>query len=356
MVKARLEENDQELHLKKQEVFVVNNSELHKAEARARGVNIASGGLEILGFPIGKKEFIQEFIKSKVGVAIVILKSIGEVDLLGRLIPRWSAPQKLYQMVKDCANQLLRHLLKAVDPELLREEMARLDAVTGDVVCRIIGVSREEDSEWIRARFALPIRYQGLGITSLAENADAAYVGTVNACALDIRVSLLPNLSAGDVSGLASARERLSAELDTEEVKIVPSIECILDGIPPGEERIMQAATDPKGRKREEMSTAWTLSEYLYKKKRFHVEGNLAGLQLFALQQVTNPTSADFLGACTSSNSREVDFKWKFNMAVRLYLGLPVTSHERKIEKCNEEQMVPNGDHSGHVRCSWFPR
>ena len=99
------------------------------------------------------------------------------------------------------------------------------------------------------------------------------------------------------------------------------------------------------------MSTAWTLSEYRYKKTRSRVEENLAGLKLFALQQVTNPTSADFLGACTSSNSREVDLKWRFNVAVRLYLGLPVTSRECRIENCNGKQMVPNGDHSGHVKC-----
>jgi hypothetical protein len=260
---------------------------------------------------------------------------------------------------------MLRHLIRSVDPSITKEEFVEVDAKLCRVAARVLNISSQElDEQVVATRMTLPMRHQGLGLTSLVEAADCAYVGAVHgkAGSLQAKVSdLIPS----DISGFTAAVERLELLLNNETKTLVPSPRDILED-EVGEVEVAPVAEEAdasgsKGRRKQKIkSLGWKMQNAAFARareelsdgkdaKENHGDKDMTGLLQFALQNVTCATSADFLVASTSNPMNRV-FAKHFHVAVRTYLGLPVTAEFCSIGDHSNLRLHRNGDCSGHVR------
>ena len=103
-------------------------------------------GFVVLGTPVGSDEFIASHLAKEVQQVLMVLSRIKSVDALGKLNSKWATPQGLYVMLRDFVNQLLRHLLRAVDPRLTKEAFQEVDEETLAVVEEILGLELVSES------------------------------------------------------------------------------------------------------------------------------------------------------------------------------------------------------------------
>jgi hypothetical protein len=90
-------------------------------ECAREKLQVRSDGVKILGAPVGTEAYIKACLLKEVDDAFKILDKVVAADTEGNLNKRWATPQGLYHLVRDCANQLLRHLLRTVDPKYTME-------------------------------------------------------------------------------------------------------------------------------------------------------------------------------------------------------------------------------------------
>jgi hypothetical protein len=327
------------MHPKKQKMYFPNGaSEYHKREAARRGVEIVEG-LDVLGTPVGNKEYIMSALKAKAETARVLLTRLEECDSMGKLNGGWATTQGLFHVERDCVIHLLRHLIRGVDPELTMEAFKGFDEHAVQVAARILDIPEQElDVPCVRARFGLPGRMQGLGLLSLAGCAQMAYVGAVSK--LGHRLLLkMPGLDPSDVSGLEHAVEELTRELHVLGMpSVVPMLSEVLTPL--------DGQAGERGSKKETL--ARRLGERAHKIARDEAERNATGLYKFAIQVATTPTSADFLYARPSYEANRT-YRF-FAPFARKYLGVAVTDSVCNMGNCHGVKMTPNGSHTGHVR------
>jgi hypothetical protein len=267
----------------------------------------------------------------------------------------WACPQGLYQMLRDCVGHMLRHLPKAVRPDLIRDGLWEVDLRIQISFVRICGIRPEELSVGSKTRIELPIRLQGMGLTPICEIAEAIYVGTVQGVAPKLGSSL-DNLTVTDVAGLEEAVARLKLTLDVPgERSKVPEALDILDKSETVErtlheleenETVALEASDSVGtgrlRPKVPKKLAWRLADAIYTKRRGLLPGSVRGLEHFALLNVTCETAGDFLKASIAFSRNR--FGLHFRTAVRMYLGLPVTASVLYSGANSSRAIVPNGE------------
>jgi hypothetical protein len=365
-MKESLAEEGLQLHPSKMEAYFNDLTDYHRGEAAKRGVSCTEEGLEILGCPVGSEEFIRAFLRVKVARVLELLDRITKVDSLGRQVPKWASPQALYHVLRDCVVHMLRHLIRSVDPAITKEEFGEVDAQTLHVASRVLGITQQEMQEHVvSTRLSLPMRHQGLGLTELVASADTAYVGAIHSVAKRLQAKI-PSLNPADFSGFLQAVERLQLRLNNEEKAIVPSARDIIEGAHvevvanPDTQEEDGKGTGGKRKKKSDKALGWRMqnADFALKReelsegkdaKENHEDKDMTGQLQFALQNVTCTTSADFLTASTCNPQNRV-FAKHWYVAVRTYLGLPVTAEVCKVGDCMNRRLYRNGDCSGHVR------
>ena len=89
---------------------------------------------------------------------------MAEVARLSTINTPWMNPQGLYHLIRDRANQLLRHLLRTVNPVLTTEYFAPLDGVILDTLAHALLLDKAQLTEVVCARIRLPGSKTGLGL------------------------------------------------------------------------------------------------------------------------------------------------------------------------------------------------
>ena len=95
-------------------VFPLDDKQQEKFQKR--GLQMGYDGVVILGTPVGSGEFIKARLTKEVGPVMDIREKIKSADSLGKLNNKWATPQGLYNLVRQCAHQVLKHLLRTVNP------------------------------------------------------------------------------------------------------------------------------------------------------------------------------------------------------------------------------------------------
>ena len=128
---------------------------------REQNFKMVDGGMVILGSPIGTRRFRLDHVEKEVETVLFLLGKIEQCDTLGKLNLRWASTQGLYQLIRDCANQLLRHLLRTVSPSIIVPALEIVDSKTCEVLGRLLDFVGEELSENVQTRFGLPMGLAG---------------------------------------------------------------------------------------------------------------------------------------------------------------------------------------------------
>ena len=110
-----------------------------------------------------------------------LLTMIAKCDTLGKINRAYASPQGLYHILRDCANNNHRHLLRTVDPNLTIPVMREIDTAIRDTLCRIFDIPKSEMSEILLTRISLPGRHGGMGMITYEDAARPAYMGCINA-------------------------------------------------------------------------------------------------------------------------------------------------------------------------------
>jgi hypothetical protein len=335
-------------------------------------LQIATEGVVLLGTPIGSEIFIRDHLESAASEAIELLHLIAECDTLGKLNRDFASPQGLYHVVRDCVNQMHRHLLRTVDPALTAPAFRALDATTIGTVGRIFDIAATDMNDLVKMRLTLPGRYSGLGLSRYEDIAPAAYLGCINANGRALRDHFEEHgISITGIPGLAAAHESMTATLallggDPEDQPL-PALEHILDPIP----RTSPEPTEVPMTRRKRKKRRWTnpLDEaterggnlqrrltwkvHALRRKRLDDLAR-SDWDKFILTVTANPTAPDFLYVRISNPGNRM--RHTFKTSVRLFLGLPVSSGRCNIGGCVDVSIARNGQHSHHARLAIHKR
>jgi hypothetical protein len=104
---------------------------------------------------------------------------IGRAVTAGTLHSPWMNPQGLYHLTRNCANQLLRHLLRTVCPTITTELFKPLDEATMKLVTRIFEIRPEDLTEAIKTMLVLPGALGGFGLATYTDAAPTAFLGCI---------------------------------------------------------------------------------------------------------------------------------------------------------------------------------
>lgn len=169
-----------EVNIKKTKaLFSYDAPDEHLVEYKEVGMAVVFDGLVILGTPVGNEDFIRKRLEKEADVVLGILDKIARVGQLGKLNKSWATVQAIYHLLRDCANQMLRHLLRTVEPRLTVEAFEPVDARTLDILCGIFDINGESRSDFVKVRMGLPGRFGGLGVMTYEVAAYAAYLGAI---------------------------------------------------------------------------------------------------------------------------------------------------------------------------------
>lgn len=294
-------------------------------------------GVDIAGTPVGLEPFIEKELSLAKNKVISILDKIHKMNRAGSFNQKFSTTQGSYHLVRDCVNQICKHLLRAVDPKLTKVAFAELDEKTLETTIRLFG-KPEELTPIIRARIGLPGKLGGLGITSYVKIAEAAYIGSLASIGTSIRNGFQNGavFSHHYVVGCEEAQLFLAQKLPESREMVnekevvhpspVPSIDDIFSK--PGEKVQLK------------------LTKALHEKTKADLLRTTTGPYKFFLQVANNETAADVFFARISTASNRF-LSWEFQIIARRYLGLSVTGDTCGV--CGET-VSQHGQHLFHVQ------
>jgi hypothetical protein len=252
LVKAFAKEG---LQVNKSKCILFTNCDLDDEQAekcQKLGITTTREGVTILGTPVGTDEFILKELEVEARRVHKLLDMIADVDTIGKVNSRWVTPQGLYYGIRDCVNQMLRHLLRTVNPALTIPAFRPIDEKTKKVVCRIldINIDNEELSTdaWkvVTSRIGLTGRLGGLGVMTYEEVAEAAYVGCMSSLGRRLTTKLgTACWNRKTISGFETAHENVKKALE-DASDVLPEIDEVLNYKPQKED---SAGSDKKTKK-----------------------------------------------------------------------------------------------------------
>ena len=139
-------------------------------------------GMVFVGAPVGDDEWVAEELRFIFGKLVSRLPALARMRDAGRL---QVAAQARTLLLRYCANPRAGFWLRMVPPHLVRRVAATFDdaieACLRETVC---SRGAPDDARWRRAlkQARLPMRLGGLGLTSAAGQADAAWCGSWALC------------------------------------------------------------------------------------------------------------------------------------------------------------------------------
>ncbi len=314
-----------------------------RREANKCQLSVNYDGFKMVGTPVGCEHYVRTALRDKAAKTISILDKISECITVGKVNQAWATPQGLYILLRDSANQLLRHLLRTVDPRLVRDEFTQVDTRTREIVYRLFDITPGQRSDIIATRIGLPGSLGGLGLASYADVADAAYVGCVGKIGRSI-LAACPEARPELIPGLHQARETLASMLNSEEEFPVPTLRELFHP----DER--PGADEPNAAKPESLQRRLTRKIH-ERKLRLLMGLNLSVPERSLIQTINNPTAADFLFVRYHLRRNHIPAK-DFVLAVRQYMGLPITAPTCTADRCQNFPVVPYGQHIFHVRAA----
>jgi hypothetical protein len=292
------------------------------------GIEARRDGIEFLGSPIGGDEFISEFLHKKANMVVDITQRIREVHQMSRIETRWAAPQGLYALTQLSLNQLLRHLTRTVDPRHIRDHLRRVDTAMLKLQGRLFDMREAEFTTWRNLRITLPYRFGGMGLISLADTCQAAYLGAVYRHGHQLhgdRESWVP--------GFEETYYDVAQQLGEGEV-------------PKTHEFFMtRAEKRTTGGDAEDLGSR--LMEKVWSKKQDELRGMGSDEEKFVVSVTNTETSFDVLRAPTTNLGYRLDPN-AFVMAGRMRLALPVTKRECPLCK---EGINFDGQHASAKHC-----
>lgn len=289
------------------------------------GLTYTDKGIMIVGTPVGTDSYIEECLDKQARDALRILKDIQEASMIGTLHSPWMDPQGLYHLVRDCANQVLRHLLRTVDPALTTLAFEQVDKATLELVAQIFNICGPDLSPTVRARIVLPRSMTGLGVREYVMEAPRAFIGCI--------ARVVPTTPAEQVPYIAPYEHACGLLRDDVPTEKIPTLDDLLPSAEGDHLNVL-------GRN----SLASKLMEHRYTKLWHQTTANASGPERHFLQKASLSHAGDFLSGSLRDHACRMFSQ--FEPVVRLYLGVPVTPDRCFIGQCD----VRRGD-SAHIWC-----
>ena len=159
-------------------------------------------GMVFVGAPVGDDEWVVEELRFIFGKLVSRLPALARMRDSGRL---QVATQARTLLLRYCANPRAGFWLRMVPPHLVRRVAATFDdAIAACLRETACARGAPDDARWQRAlkQARLPVRLGGLGLTSAAGQADAAWCGSWAQCWSRMQ-SFFPALAAIDLTTAA---------------------------------------------------------------------------------------------------------------------------------------------------------
>ena len=142
----------------------------HHLPTIRQGLTVNREGLIILGTPIRSDKFIQESCLTQVHESQLLLDKICELPNI----------QSAFLMLRYCATGSLAHLTRSVPPHLLEEAATAYDFSLRSTAAKLLNLDYLSDNYW--KQMQMPLRYGGMGFTSMVDSAASAYLGSSSIC------------------------------------------------------------------------------------------------------------------------------------------------------------------------------
>ena len=325
-VKALFAQANMEVNLRKTELF--SDTPLTPAQLdvlREKGLKHTNEGVMIVGTPVGTPQYVDRVLSEKVTSTLAVLELIDLAARAGKMNTPWLHPQGLLHLTRNCANQLLRHLLRTIDPCVVIPHFRTVDQKTLELICHILSIRPEELTDCVKNRITLPGAMAGLGIRQYTLEAPCAFLGC-----LARTFHALPEELREYVPGVDEARALLLQKLPAAELPTIDQLSPVL-----GE-------TDEQRSRR--MSTGQRLREQVETQLLKETEQIATGHEQFFLRAARLPMAGDFLFASMSDPACRM-FHY-FDIVARLYLGIRVTPSNCFLGDCNGARVLGYGDHA----------
>jgi hypothetical protein len=335
-LREAFEEIGCEVELSKSILFATTPlSETQISQCEEMGLEITMDGLLLLGSPVGTSEFIQSHLHDHSQGILRKLELLSQAEELGFVNKSYDAVQGLYQLVRDCGNQLGKHLLRTTNPIFTVPAFADVDEATTRLVAQMFDIM--EITPYITARISLPGSLSGLGIIPYRDVAYPAYMS----CLFDIgkRIASMGNVDSLEViTDFEVLRTKAVHFLGEESADLIPTTEEFFELQTEG----LELSEDfKKGGLQKKLTRK--VQEMRYETLKQEATGTNKSILLLT----SSETSSDFLFAPISK--RRFRMYEAFKPYVQFYLGMPVTSERCTLGKCDDVRVIPNGDHAKHV-------
>lgn len=290
------------------------------------GLDLHKDGFMYLGSPVGTPDFVRRELQAK---AEEVSETIGELQELctrSRFDTKWADAQGLYALAHLSINHLLRHLLRTVNPEQIRQAFPQVDKAMLKLVGAIFEMKEGDLTPWRIKRITLPYRYGGLGFLPLTECADAAFLGCIHR-----HRRILGADPMEWVPGLQQAYDKIIDELGDD---ALPDAATLLDPTPL-----------PKDEK--ERDIASEVLEKKWKKLNQDMDNEATDFEKFVSSVTSSSTCFDIFRAPISNRRYRVPSS-AFVLVGRAALALSITRDYCTL--CKEE-ISTDGQHTSRKHC-----
>ena len=275
-------------------------------------VPINYGGSTILGIPIGKVQFIQEYCVETAKSVDNLCKQLTELDDI----------QSAMLLLRFCHIPRINHLARSVTPELLKAAADLHDFQSRSTFTTLLGCNSIDDTVWHQA--TQPIKYGGFGMSSVQSVASSAFLA----------------LWAHSLNELPIRFPDIKPEID-KVVMSTPSFSCLgqtLNSIVPPSQSLLEMLSESKRLQHK-------LSKEKAKIEAICLIENATSLRDDArLRSLQGKSAGSWLSAIPTSGKLALKPS-EFRLAAYLRLGLLLPLCDN-IQTCDCGQAT--GDSSGH--------
>ncbi len=177
---------------------------------------IRENGFELLGAPVGDKEFSEEYAKKRVARVKEVLDRLDVVD----------DPQVELALMRSCLGfPRFGFTLRSAPPQYITEAIQQFDALLKKVAERRLHLVLNEERE---KQWHLPIRAGGIGVPKAADVAGPAYLGNSIAALPFVKEMVTGVEGLEDVQGAKEAWEAMREILEEETSELEPEVEEFL--------------------------------------------------------------------------------------------------------------------------------
>ena len=283
--------------------------ETRPAALLAKGaVLIEDQGINLLGAPIGSREFVEEEVRKKV----------EKVRVVTELLPLLQDPHVEFVLLRSCLSMpKFSFVLRTTDTTDIVHLLRDFDATTRDGLARILGTAIDDET-WQQAK--MPVSLGGMGLRAAEDHAPTAYAASLLASQ-----TLLKGLTGQDNQAeetgilspilLEALTSAMGEEAKEEELVDIP------------QRKLGLKVDREQQRKREEMAE----------------DGNSE--EKARLKSLTLPHSGDWLNVVPSTALGLHLRPQEFVLVARYRLGLPLYIKEGPCPSCRQHSDV-RGNHA----------